>query len=67
MVQARSCIGKIVQLSLQRARAYQNSFYAMVDAPSCIGEMIKQCVHAIQVLCNNNSTVLLNLSSVVKL
>ena len=57
MVQARSCIGEIVQLSLQRARAYQNSFYAMVDAPSCIGEMIKQCVHAIQVLCNNNSTI----------
>ena len=50
MVQARSCIGEIVQLSLQRARAYQNSFYAMVEAPSCIGEMIKQCVHAIQVL-----------------
>ena len=33
------------------------SFSAMTEAPSCIGEMIQQCVYAVQVLCNNNSTV----------
>ena len=41
MVQARSCIGEIVQLLLQRARAYQNLFYAMVQARSCIGGIVQ--------------------------
>ena len=29
----------------------------MIEAPSCIGEMIQQCVYAVQVLCNNNSSL----------
>ena len=38
MVQARSCIGEIVQW---HARAYQISFYAMVQARSCIGGIVQ--------------------------
>ena len=38
MVQARSCIGEIVQW---RVYTYPISFYAMIEAPSCIGKMIQ--------------------------